>query len=176
MVNKPPKPAKAPKANKRANRNNNDAASQAFMSSFGEDSFFTRSQQFVKENDAKPFRDFAYMITFIEIVFIWRLYAAIKSNGSTGLWSFLVFGMIAMLNLWTYFLVQICARRGGDIGIVKIADDDILRFIRISGLFGAWASIIYFGYRSKDPNFFSKALKASVLNLFWLAVFVKFYL
>jgi hypothetical protein len=53
-----------------------------------------------------------------------------------------MFGSIAFLNLWAYFLVNIVARRGGDIGIVKITDDDIVRFMSLSGLFGAWAAII----------------------------------
>lgn len=77
MVNKAPKPAKAPKtpkAEKRALR----AERQNPM--FGEGSLFQRSQQFVKENDAKPFRDFGYFVIAILSFFIWRLSAAVQSN------------------------------------------------------------------------------------------------
>lgn len=58
------------------------------------------------------------------------------------IWGFLTFALIILINIWTYFLVLIKCRRGGDIGIVKIADEDIHRFMWISGLFGAWAGII----------------------------------
>ncbi|KAG0244216.1 hypothetical protein B0O80DRAFT_503510 [Mortierella sp. GBAus27b] len=183
MVNKPPKPSKAPKANKKANR----TTAGSFMDQFSEDSLFARSQQFVKENDAKPFRDFSYLVFVVLAIFIWRLYVAVQSQHSgkyiedsewTGItiWSFLVFGSMALLNVWSYFLVQIVARRGGDIGIVKITDDDIVRFISISGLFGTWAAIVYFGYKSSDPSFHSRAVTASLGNLFWVAILVKFYL
>ncbi|KAI7828245.1 hypothetical protein BC939DRAFT_71778 [Gamsiella multidivaricata] len=142
MVNKAPKPAKAPKVNKRAGRG--AQANDPFMANFPEGSLFARSQQFVKENDAKPFRDFAYMVFVILAFFIWRLYVAVQSQVSAaiGIWSFFVFGTVVVLNIWTYFLVLICAKRGGDIGIVKITDEDIHRFMYISGLFGAWAAII----------------------------------
>ncbi|KAF9962650.1 hypothetical protein BGZ65_008657 [Modicella reniformis] len=176
MVNKPPKPAKVPKANRRVA---NKSVAGSFMGQFAEDSLFVRSQQFVKENDSKPFRDFAYLMFVIIAIFIWRLYVAVQSqSGKSGinLWSSLVFGSIALLNLWSYFLVQILARRGGDIGIVKITDDDIIRFISISGLFGSWAAIIFYGYRSPDTTFFSRAVMASVLNLFWVAILIKFYM
>ncbi|KAG0344372.1 hypothetical protein BG004_004531 [Podila humilis] len=76
MVNKAPKPTKAPKvpkAQKRAIRNQNDTM-------FGEGSLFARSQQFVKENDAKPFRDFGYVVMALLSFFIWRLAAAIQSQ------------------------------------------------------------------------------------------------
>ncbi|KAF9348877.1 hypothetical protein BGX34_002194, partial [Mortierella sp. NVP85] len=169
MVNKPPKPAKAPKVNKRVKHQNTGSA---FMSQFSDDSLFARSQQFVKENDAKPFRDFSYMMFALLAFVIWRLYVAQqgKHDGKSTLysteytsqmamdrrsdsvypnhwagitiWSSILFGSITFLNLWAYFLVQIVARRGGDIGIVKITDDDIVRFISISGLFGAWGGII----------------------------------
>ncbi|KAI1315518.1 hypothetical protein EDD11_000699 [Mortierella claussenii] len=175
MVNKPPKPVKAPKVNKRTNRN---AATNPLMTQFPEGSLFARSQQFVKEHDAKPFRDFGYVVMVILGIFIWRLYAAQQSQhgGAIGIWSFFVFGTIAVINVWTYFLVLICKRRGGDIGIVKITDEDVYRFMQMSGLFGAWAAILYFGYRSPDPKFFSRAATASVLNIFWVAVLVKFYM
>ncbi|KAK3820419.1 MAG: hypothetical protein J3Q66DRAFT_337122 [Benniella sp.] len=141
MVNKPPKPAKAPKANKRVKHQNTGSA---FMSQFSDDSLFARSQQFVKENDAKPFRDFSYMMFALLGFIIWRLYVAQQGKHDAGItiWSSILFGSIVFLNLWAFFLVQIVARRGGDIGIVKITDDDIVRFISISGLFGAWAGII----------------------------------
>jgi len=73
MVNKPPKPAKAPKANRRVKHQNTGSA---FMSQFSDDSLFARSQQFVKENDAKPFRDFSYMMFVLLAFIIWRLYVA----------------------------------------------------------------------------------------------------
>lgn len=62
--------------------------------------------------------------------------------GGIGVWSFFVFGTIILLNIWSYFLVMVCAKRKGDIGIVRIVDDDIIRFIWMSGLFGAWAAIL----------------------------------
>ena len=77
MVNKAPKPAKAPKANKRA------AAAKAanpFLSNFSEDSLFGRSQKFVKETDAKPFRDFGYVVLALLTFFMWRLWAAQQSG------------------------------------------------------------------------------------------------
>lgn len=46
------------------------------MSQFSDDSLFARSQQFVKENDAKPFRDFSYMMFVLLAFIIWRLYVA----------------------------------------------------------------------------------------------------
>ncbi|KAF9356492.1 hypothetical protein BGX26_005184 [Mortierella sp. AD094] len=173
MVNKPPKPAKAPKVNKRANRN----GPGPFVTQFPEGSFFAQSQQFVKENDAKPFRDFGYMLLAILFFFIYKLSSAVRDqNGSSGMWTFLVFGTIAFVNMWTYFMVQILVKRGGDIGIVKLTDDDVIQYITMSGVFGAWAGLVYFGFFSRDPNFLSRAIKASVLNVFWVAVFVKFYL
>ncbi|KAF9177712.1 hypothetical protein BGZ51_004512 [Haplosporangium sp. Z 767] len=175
MVNKPPKPAKAPKVNKRAAR---AAATTTPFGNFAEGSLFARSQQFVQEHDAKPFRDFGYVVLAILTFFIWRLSVAVHAHhdAGIGIWSLLTFGTIVILNVWSYFLVMIRARRGGDIGIVKITDEDIIHFMWISGLFGCWGAIIYFGYRSRDPKFFSKAVSASVLNVFWLAILVKFYL
>ncbi|KAF9996846.1 hypothetical protein BGZ80_010735 [Entomortierella chlamydospora] len=173
MVNKPPKPAKAPKTNKRANRN----APDPFAANFSEGSFFAQSQQFVKENDAKPFRDFGYMVLGLLFFFIYKLSSAVRDpNGSTGIWTLLVFGTIAFVNMWTFFMVQILVKRRGDIGIVKLTDDDVIQYMRISGLFGGWAGLINFGFFSRDPNFLSRAIKASVLNVFWVAIFVKFYL
>ncbi|KAI8597896.1 hypothetical protein EDD21DRAFT_418276, partial [Dissophora ornata] len=141
MVNKPPKPAKAPKVNKNAKKS---AAPNPFMTNFPEGSLMARSQQFVKENDAKPFRDFGYFVLIILAVFIWRLYVAIQGQNSTAIsvWSFLVFGTVTIINVWSYFLVMIRVRRGGDIGIITIMDDDIIQFMTMSGLFGTWAGII----------------------------------
>ncbi|GJJ78455.1 hypothetical protein EMPS_10814 [Entomortierella parvispora] len=175
MVNKPPKPAKAPKANKRAAAK---AASNPFMSSFSEDSLFGRSQKFVKETDAKPFRDFGYVVLAVLTFCIWRLSAAVQSGhgGANSIWSFFVFGLIAILNIWTYFLVLIRAKRGGDIGIVTILDEDVIRFMWMSGLFGAWAAILWFRYRPTETAFFRKAFTSTLFNVFWVAIYVKFYL
>ncbi|KAG0026292.1 hypothetical protein BGZ81_006475 [Podila clonocystis] len=175
MVNKAPKAAKAPKtpkADKRALR----AERQNPM--FGDGSLFQRSQQFVKDHDAKPFRDFGYVVITLLSFFIWRLSAAVQSHheGAIGVWSFFVFGTILLLNIWSYFLVMVCAKRKGDIGIVRVVDDDIIRFIWMSGLFGSWAAIIYFRYKGEDPKFFLKAIGATILNVFWAAIAVKYYL
>ncbi|KAF9092278.1 hypothetical protein BGX29_010526 [Mortierella sp. GBA35] len=174
MVNKAPKPAKAPKANKRSK---NQAPGTIQTPFFAEDSLFGRSQKFVQENDAKPFRDFGYFVAAILIFLIWRYYAAITDGRSAAVsvWGFLTVSMIALINLWTYFLVLISARRGGDIGIVKIVDEDIHRFMWISGLFGAWAGIIWFGYAPRSPKFFAKASIFSVFSLMWVAVGVKLF-
>ncbi|KAG0327883.1 hypothetical protein BGZ99_006688 [Dissophora globulifera] len=174
MVNKPPKPVKAPKVNKRVNKN---APISSFKTEFPEGSLFARSQQFVKENDAKPFRDFGYFVLIVLLFFIWKLYAATRAQSSTGvnIWSFFVFGTIAVINIWTYLLVRVHVLRGGDIGIVRIQADDIIQYTQISGLFGFWIAFVYFGFRSSDPNILTKAMKASVFNAFWLAVIVKFY-
>ncbi|KAG0042265.1 hypothetical protein BGZ83_000699 [Gryganskiella cystojenkinii] len=173
MVNKPPKPAKAPKTNKKAVK-----AANPFLTNFSEDSLFGRSQKFVQETDAKPFRDFGYVILAFLTFCIWRLSVAVQSahGGAIGVWSLFVFGTIAILNIWTYFLVLIRARRGGDIGIVTITDEDVVRFMWMSGFFGGWAGIFFYGYRSTDPKFFTQCLTSTFLNVFWVAVFVKFYL
>ncbi|KAF9430434.1 hypothetical protein BGZ94_006911 [Podila epigama] len=173
MVNKAPKPAKAakvPKAQKRAVRAEN--------AMWSEGSLFARSQQFVKENDAKPFRDFGYVVITFLTFFIWRLSAAIQSHheGATGVWTFFVFSTIILLNIWSYFLVMVCARRRGDIGIAKIEDNDIIRFIWMSGLFGAWSALLYFRYKPNDPQFYLKATGATIFNVFWAAIAVKYFL
>ncbi|KAF8968430.1 hypothetical protein BGZ46_010872 [Entomortierella lignicola] len=167
MVNKPPKPAKAPKANKRQKD-----AKNPFMTQFSEDSLFGQSQKFVKENNAKPFRDFGYMILAVLSFFIYKLY----SSGSSGFWTFLVFGTILFVNLWTYFMVQLMIRRRGDIGIITLTDDDVIQYMSISGLWGGWAGMLYFGFFSRDPNFLKRAMKASAVNVFWIAIFIKVYL
>ncbi|KAF9114582.1 hypothetical protein BGX27_010465 [Mortierella sp. AM989] len=172
MVNKPPKPVKAPKVNKRANR-----GAASYTTQFPEGSLFARSQEFVKENDSKPFRDFGYMILAVLLFCLYKLYGAVRDpNASTTMWTFFVFGMVAFVNLWTYFMIQILIKRGGDIGIVKLSDDDVIQYMSMSGLFGGWAGLVYFGIFSRDPNFLSRAIKASVLNVFWIVVFIKFYL
>lgn len=79
MVNKPPKPVKAPKANKRSKASGSSNADLPFQKNyFSEESLFGRSQKFVQENDAKPFRDFGYFIAFILGIFIWRYQAALS--------------------------------------------------------------------------------------------------
>jgi len=77
MVNKPPKPTKAPKAKRTAAAAKN---ANPFMTGFSEDSLFGRSQKFVQETDAKPFRDFGYVVLAILTFFIWRLAAAVQSG------------------------------------------------------------------------------------------------
>ncbi|KAG0278061.1 hypothetical protein BGZ96_002554 [Linnemannia gamsii] len=179
MVNKPPKPVKAPKANKRpkAGAGGSLPLQQNNNQYFSEDSLFGRSQKFVQETDAKPFRDFGYFVAFVLSIFIWRYHAAISDSRDTavGVWGFLTFGFILMINVWTYFLVLIKARRGGDIGIVKIVDEDIHRFMWISGLFGAWAGILWFGYYPKTPKFMAKSVIFSVFSLAWVAIGIKLF-
>ncbi|KAF9916545.1 hypothetical protein FBU30_001289 [Linnemannia zychae] len=172
MVNKPPKPAKAPKANKRSK-----TGGPLQRPYFSEDSLFGRSQKFVEENNAKPFRDFGYFVALVLSIFIWRYYAAIQDGRSTatGVWGLLTFALIAVINVWTYFLVLIAARRGGDIGIVKIVDEDIHRFMWISGIFGAWAAILWFGYSPRTHKFFAKAVIYSVFSLVWVAAGIKVF-
>ncbi|KAF9905546.1 hypothetical protein EC991_001576 [Linnemannia zychae] len=175
MVNKPPKPVKAPKVNKRSKAAASNGPIQTPF--FSEESLFGRSQKFVQENDAKPFRDFGYFIAVILAVLIWRYYVAISEGRDTavGIWGLLTFILIAMVNIWTYFLVLISARRGGDIGIVKIVDEDIHRFMWISGVFGAWAAIIWFGYAPRTPKFFAKAAIFSVFSFVWVAIGIKLF-
>ncbi|KAF9580194.1 hypothetical protein BGW38_003261 [Lunasporangiospora selenospora] len=176
MVNKAPKPQKAPKA-KRAGKTQNQSQNP-FISGFPEGSLFAQSQKFVQEHDAKPFRDFSYFVLAFLTFFIWKLHGSVKADhtNGVGIWGLMVFGIIAAINVWTYFLVMICAKRRGDIGIVRIQDEDIIRSMWMSGFFGAWAAIFYFGYRPEDPNFYPKAISSSVLNVFWVAVAVKFYM
>ncbi|KAG0379390.1 hypothetical protein BGX24_000653 [Mortierella sp. AD032] len=177
MVNKPPKPVKAPKANKRSKNASAGAQGPIQTPYFAEDSLFGRSQKFVQENDAKPFRDFGYFIAILLSFLIWRYYAAISDDRSTavGIWGLLTTILIILVNVWTYFLVLISARRGGDIGIVKIADEDILRFMWISGVFGAWAGVVWFGYAPRTPKFFAKASVFSVFSMVWVAVGIKLF-
>ncbi|KAF8930501.1 hypothetical protein BGZ47_000531 [Haplosporangium gracile] len=178
MVNKPPKPVKPPKANKRSKNAGPSNADLPFQKNyFSEESLFGRSQKFVQENDAKPFRDFGYFVAFILCILIWRYQAALSESRETavGIWGFLTFALIFLINIWTYFLVLIKSRRGGDIGIVKIVDEDIHRFMWISGLFGAWAGIIWFGYYPKTPKFFAKATVFSVFSLAWVAIGIKLF-
>lgn len=81
MVNKPPKPVKAPKANKRSKAGGPSNAELPFQKNyFSEESLFGRSQKFVQENDARPFRDFGYFIAFILSIFIWRYQAALADG------------------------------------------------------------------------------------------------
>ncbi|KAF9432329.1 hypothetical protein BGZ76_010959 [Entomortierella beljakovae] len=172
MVNKPPKPAKAPKLNKRANRNANPMETR-----FPEGSLFAQSQQFVKENNSKPFRDFGYMALAVLSFFLWRLYLAVRNpEASTGIWTFLVFGVILFFNVWTFFMVQLLVKRRGDIGIIRLTDDDVIQYMSLSGLWGGWAGLAYFGLFSRDPKFLGRAIRASVVNIFWIAIFIKFYL
>lgn len=81
MVNKAPKPAKAPKANKRSKAGGPSNADLPFQKNyFSEESLFGRSQKFVQENDARPFRDFGYFVAFILSILIWRYQAALADS------------------------------------------------------------------------------------------------
>ncbi|KAI1299407.1 hypothetical protein EDD11_006485 [Mortierella claussenii] len=167
---KPLKPNKAAKQQRREQQNINP---------FAGSSLFEKSQQFIRDApDAKPFEDMAYFILAILAFFIWRLSVAVQTGheGAIGIWSLFTFGSIVVINIWTFFLVMVVAKRRGDIGIVRIQDPDLWRFNALSGVFGAWAGILLFRYRGEEKLFFLKMLTASVLNVFWAAYYVRYYL
>ncbi|KAF9154854.1 hypothetical protein BG015_011799 [Linnemannia schmuckeri] len=170
MVNKAPKPQKAPKGPKQK---------RGPGSSFLNSEVFQKSEQLLKENkDAKPFQDMFFILLTLLAFFIWRLFAAKTGDpkGAIGFWSTVVFVSIAFINFFTSFLVMIRARRQSSVALLRITDGDVLRFTILSGVFGAWFAMFWYGFSGGDPKFFRNLIAASIVNIFWLAVVVQFYL
>ncbi|KAF9194283.1 hypothetical protein BGZ51_000443 [Haplosporangium sp. Z 767] len=168
MANKAPKPPKAPKAPK-----------QPKNKLFSDTAIYKKTESLMKETkDAKPFEDMSYVIAIILGFFIWRLYVSVTGGhaATADVWSLFVYGSVFILNLWTFFLVMILARTRGDVGVLQIAESDVFRFTALSGLFGAWMAILFSRYRPKDSAFLPKLLAASVLNVFWVVVYIRNYL
>ncbi|KAF9114196.1 cytosolic thiouridylase subunit Ctu1 [Mortierella sp. AM989] len=133
---KPTKPSKAEKQQRKELNKRNPFTGSAL---------FAKSEEMIRNApDAKPLEDLTYAIIIILGLFIWRLYVAVRSGheGSIGVWSLFSFGTVAIINIWTFFLVMVLVKRRGDIGIVKVAGSDTLRFNAVSGLFGFWAGIL----------------------------------
>ncbi|KAF9351092.1 hypothetical protein BGX26_010807 [Mortierella sp. AD094] len=167
---KPVKPSKAEKQQRKEFKTRNP---------WGDTSIFAKSEEMIRNSpDAKPFEDMTYVILAIVAFFIWRLSIAVQAGheGSIGVWTLFSFGTVAILNIWTFFLVLAFARRRGDLGILKIGESDILRFTALSGLFGAWLAILLLRYKGQSKYFLLKILGASVFNVFWALFYVKFYL
>lgn len=169
-MNKAPKPQKAPKGPKQK---------RGPGSSFLNSEVFQKSEQLLKENkDAKPFQDMFFVLLALLAFFIWRLFAAKTSEpkGAVGFWSVVVFVSIAFVNFFTSFLVMIRARRQSSVAFLRITDGDVLRFTILSGVFGAWFGMIWYGFGGSDPKFSRNLVAVSFVNIFWLAVVVQFYL
>ncbi|KAF9900635.1 hypothetical protein EC991_007061 [Linnemannia zychae] len=169
MVNKAPKPQKAPKGPKQR---------RGPGSSFLNSEVFQQSEQLLKENkDAKPFQDMFFVLLALLAFLIWRLYAAKSSfpKGAVGFWNSALFLSIAFINLFTSFLVMVRAGRQSSVAFLRITDGDILRFTALSGVFGAWFAMFWFGFSGSDPSFFRNLVAVSFFNLFWLAVIVQCY-
>ncbi|KAF9411356.1 nucleotidyltransferase, partial [Entomortierella beljakovae] len=146
--------AKAPKALKpsKAEKQLRKAKSR---NPFTSSSLFQKSEEIIKGSpDAKPFEDMSYVLLLVMLFFIWRLSVAVKAGyeGSIGVWSLFSFGFVAIINVWTFFLVMISARSGGDLQIVKITDSDTLRFTGLSGVFGAWAGVLCKNTMQRNPT------------------------
>ncbi|KAG0366010.1 hypothetical protein BC939DRAFT_476127 [Gamsiella multidivaricata] len=167
---KPLKPSKAAKQQRKQLESVNP---------FADSSLFAKSQQYIKDApDARPFEDMSYIIVGVLGFFIWRLSVAVTSGheGAIGVWSLFSFGSVVIINVWTFFLVMVSAKRRGDIGILRIVDSDILRFTALSGLFGAWAATLLFRYRPADKTYFPKIIGLTVANIFWVIIYVRYYL
>ncbi|KAF9919352.1 hypothetical protein FBU30_011072 [Linnemannia zychae] len=170
MVNKPPKPQKPPKGPKQK---------RGPGSSFLNSEVYQKSEQLLKENqDARPFQDMFAVLFVLLGLFIWRLYVAKTSDpkGAVELWSMIVFITITFINFFTSFLVMIRSRRQTSEAFLRINDGDVLRFTLLSGVFGAWFSMFWYGFRGSDPKFFQKIVAASFVNLLWVAIFIQFYI
>ncbi|KAF9089452.1 hypothetical protein BGX29_011492 [Mortierella sp. GBA35] len=170
MVNKAPKPQKAPKGPKQR---------RGPGSSFLNSEAFQKSEQLLKENqDAKPFEDMFYVLLVLLAVFLWRLFVAKTSvpQGAVGFWSVIIFASIAFINFFASFLVMVRARRQGSVAFLRITDSDVLRFTILSGVFGAWFAIFWYGFGGSEPKFFRNLVAASFFNVFWVAVIIQFYL
>ncbi|KAG0284994.1 hypothetical protein BGZ96_010684 [Linnemannia gamsii] len=169
MVNKAPKPQKAPKGPKQK---------RGPGSSFLNSHVYQTSEQLLKENkDAKPFQDMFFVLLAILFFFLWRLFVAKTSvpQGAVGFWITVVFVSIAFINFFTSFLVMIRSRRQSSEAVLRIADGDIVRFTILSGIFGAWFGMFWYGFKGSDPKFFRNLVAASFVNIFWLAVVLLFY-
>ncbi|KAG0272829.1 hypothetical protein BGZ95_011389 [Linnemannia exigua] len=169
MVNKAPKPQKAPKGPKQR---------RGPGSSFLNSEVFQQSEQLLRENkDAKPFQDMFFVLLALLAFFIWRFYSAKTSvpKGSVGLWSSIVFISIAFINFFTSFLVMVRAGRQSSVSFLRITDGDILRFTTLSGVYGAWFAMFWYGFSGSEPMFFRNLVAASLFNVFWLAVIIQFY-
>ncbi|KAK3820044.1 MAG: hypothetical protein J3Q66DRAFT_165895 [Benniella sp.] len=169
-MTKAPKPLKPSKAAKQQ-RKNPDPFAGSFL--------HKKSQEYIKEvPDAKPFEDMAIVIIGILGVLIWRLSVSVKSQhqGSIDVWTLLTFGMLGIVNIWSFFLGMVSARRRGDIGLMRITEGDMLRFALLSGVFGVWGSTLLFRFKPEDKFFYPKLLVASVLNVFWVVVYIRYYM
>ncbi|KAG0228613.1 hypothetical protein B0O80DRAFT_498322 [Mortierella sp. GBAus27b] len=142
-------------------------------------SLLAQSERYIKEvPNARPFEDMAYFVGAFMIFFIWRLTAAVKSQsqGSIEVWTLLTFGCVALINVWTFFLGMVSAKRRGDIGLLRINESDIMRFALLSGIIGIWLSLLLFRYRPEDKFFYAKLLAATVFNMFWAVIYIRYYM
>ncbi|KAI8597218.1 hypothetical protein EDD21DRAFT_223813 [Dissophora ornata] len=167
---KPLKPSKAAKQQRKQLESVNP---------FAGSSLFTQSQQYIKDApNAKPFQDMAYMVMIAMVFFIWRLSIAVKSghDGAIGVWSLFTFGSVVVINVWSFFLVMVTAKRRGDIGLLRIVEEDILRFTGLSGVIGAWAAIILCRFKPEERFFYPKILAVSIFNILWIVIYVRYYM
>ncbi|GJJ71880.1 hypothetical protein EMPS_04237 [Entomortierella parvispora] len=178
MISRTPKTHKANKQDKKAKQARKEALSNPF------EAFLKPSDKLLKLRDEaggkdlpEPFLELFAAVLVVLIFFTWKLYKAIQSDhvGSQGVWSLLLFGTIAVLNIWSMMLVMVMAKRGGDIGLLRISDTEVLRFLALTGIFGTWAGIFLYGYRSKDRKFTSKAVIATFFNFLWIPIYLTYF-
>ncbi|KAG0230709.1 hypothetical protein BGW42_006296 [Actinomortierella wolfii] len=164
------KAGRAPRS--RASKRTQQQGSGSNFFQFSEGSIFAESQKFVQETNAKPFRDFAYVILAVLVFLVWRLFAAYsrQHEAAISIWGLFTWGLVGMINLWAFMMVMISKKRGGDIGIAQIQDEDVLRAIWMTGIFGGWLGLIFHRYKLTDKAFMLKVVGVSVVNLLWMIV------
>ncbi|KAG0046886.1 hypothetical protein BGZ83_007961 [Gryganskiella cystojenkinii] len=175
MVNKAPKPQKPSSKDKKAARR------AAVNSPF--ESFWQPSDSLLKLRDEiggkelpEPFLEMFIFVIILFVFFLWRLRNAIQIQhaGAESVWSLLLFGSFALVNFWSLLLVMVMAKKRGDMGLMKISDREVYRFLGLSGILGTWGGVFLYRYKSEDPYFYPKLIAATVFNIFWVAIYVKY--
>ncbi|KAF9976308.1 hypothetical protein BGZ73_008796 [Actinomortierella ambigua] len=139
---------------------------------FSEGSLFAESKKFIDDTNAQPFRDFAYIILAVLVFLVWRLFAAYtsKHQDAISIWGLFTWGLVAMINLWSFMMVMISKKRGGDIGVARVVDEDVLRAIWMTGVVGGWLGLITQRYKLTDRSFMLKVLGVTAINLLWFII------
>ncbi|KAG0252072.1 hypothetical protein DFQ27_008299 [Actinomortierella ambigua] len=161
------KAGKAPRS--RASKRAPPPNPQNSVFQFSEGSLFAESKKFIDETNAQPFRDFAYILLAVLVFLVWRLFSAYSSKHSDAIsiWSLFTWGLVGMINLWSFMMVMICKKRGGDIGVARVTDEDVLRAIWMTGVVGGWLGLATQRYKLTDRSFMLKVAGVSVINLLW---------
>jgi len=144
MVNKAPKVLK-PKLDKEVKQARKKAAANPF------EAFLQPSEKLLKLRDEaggkdlpEPFLELFVLVLVLLSFFVWKLNNATQTGhvASQGVWYLFLYGTIAVLNFWSLLLVMVMAKRNGDIGLMRISDREVLRFLGLTGIFGTWAGIL----------------------------------